>query len=134
MKFGEKLRLLRKEKKLNQETLGKMIGVTKRTIQNYEKSNIYPKKKEIYHKLAEIFDVNVNYLLTEDEDHIVTTYPKNGIETVRDIHELTKSICALFEGGMLPGSDMDAAMKTISEAYFAVKDEHAKYVSNYTKI
>lgn len=133
MKFGEKLRLLRKEKKINQETLGSMIGVTKRTIQNYEKSNMYPKKKETYHKLAEIFDVNVNYLLTEDEEFIAGAYAKGGIKAVRDIQELTEGICGLFAGGSLPESDMDSAMKAISEAYFAVKDENTKYTPNKYK-
>lgn len=130
MKFGEKIRMLRKEKKINQETLGDMIGVTKRTIQNYEKSNMYPKKKETYYKLAQIFDVNVNYLLTEDEEFIAGAYAKGGIKAARDISKLTEVICGLFAGGDLPESDMDAAMKAISEAYFAVKEENTKYTPN----
>lgn len=118
MKFGEKLRILRKEKKINQEKLGELLGVTKRTVQNYEKSDMYPKKKEIYYKLAEIFDVNVNYFLTEDEE-------APQLKNDNDINELTKVICGLFAGGKLPESDMDAAMRAITEAYFAVKDENS---------
>lgn len=133
MKFGEKLRLLRKDRNLNQENLGKMLGVTKRTIQNYEKSNMYPKKKETYNKLAEIFNVDVNYFRTEDEEYIVSAYERGGIEAARDINELTNVICGLFAGGDLPESDMDAAMKAISEAYFAVKEENIKYSPNKSK-
>lgn len=127
MKFGEKLRIARKEKKINQETLGKMLGVTKRTVQNYEKSNIYPKKKEIYHKLAEIFDVNVNYFLTEDEENFIGKYRSISNNETWDINVATGMICGLFSGGELPEDDMDAAMKAISEAYFAVKEENKKY-------
>lgn len=129
MKFGEKLRAMRKENKFNQEELGKMLGVTKRTVQNYEKSNMYPKKKEIYHKLAEIFNVNVNYFLTEDEENFIASRANAS----HNITEITGVICGLFSGGELPEDDMDAAMKAISEAYFAVKEENKKYSPNKFK-
>ncbi len=127
MKFCEKLKKLRKEKKLNQEELAKLVGVTKRTVQNYENSNMYPKKREIYYKLADIFNVDINYLLTEDEELRLDAYKKGGMKAMRDVGELVQSVCGLFAGGELPESDMDAAMKAISEAYFAVKQENAKY-------
>lgn len=132
MKFGEKLRIIRKENKINQETLGQMLGVTKRTIQNYEKSDMYPKKKEIYHKLAEIFKVDVNYFLTEDEENFIGKY-SSGAEVSQDINVITGMICGLFSGGELPEDDMDAAMKAITEAYFAVKAENKKYSPNKFK-
>lgn len=132
MKFGEKLRIIRKENKINQETLGQMLGVTKRTIQNYEKSDMYPKKKEVYHKLAEIFKVDVNYFLTEDEENFIGKY-SSGAEVSQDINVITGMICGLFSGGELPEDDMDAAMKAITEAYFAVKAENKKYSPNKFK-
>ncbi|MBR4085563.1 MAG: helix-turn-helix transcriptional regulator, partial [Lachnospiraceae bacterium] len=36
MKFGDKIKNLRVEKKLSQQALGELIGVSYRTIQNYE--------------------------------------------------------------------------------------------------
>ena len=53
MKFGEKLKKARQEKGFSQEDLARMVGVSLRTIMNYENQNRYPKKREIYGKLAE---------------------------------------------------------------------------------
>ena len=46
MKFGEKVRLLRNEKKLSQTELGKVCGLSLRTIRNYEVDGRYPKQRE----------------------------------------------------------------------------------------
>lgn len=46
MKFGEKVRLLRNEKKLSQTELGKMCGLSLRTIRNYEVDGRYPKRRK----------------------------------------------------------------------------------------
>lgn len=70
MKFGEKIKTLRKEKKLTQADLAKAVGVSARAIQNYEITDTHPKQRELYGKLAEVLDVDVNYLLTEDEEFI----------------------------------------------------------------
>lgn len=127
MKFSGKLKKLRKERKLNQDDLATLLGVSKRTIQNYEISDMHPKKREIYYKLADIFDVDVNYLLTENEELLIDAYEKGGNSAMQDINSLINGICGLFAGGTIPESDMDAAMKAISDAYFAVKIENSKY-------
>ena len=43
MRFGEKLRALRKEKGLTQAELAKLAGVGLKTITNYEKGSTYPR-------------------------------------------------------------------------------------------
>ena len=43
MKFGEKVRKLRKEKKMSQTELGELCGLSLRTIRNYEVDGRYPK-------------------------------------------------------------------------------------------
>lgn len=130
MKFSEKLRKKRKEMKMNQEELASLLGVTKRTVQNYEISNMHPKKRDIYYRLAEIFSVDVNYFLTEGEEILLDVYEKGGNYAVREVDELIRNICGLFSGGKIPEADMDAAMRAISEAYFAVKAENKKYLQN----
>lgn len=127
MKFSGKLKRARKDKNMNQDALAKAIGVSKRTVQNYETADMHPKKREIYYKLAEVLDVDVNYLLTEDEELIIGAYEKGGMKAMRDMNELVQSVCGLFAGGTLPEGDMDAAMQAISEAYFAIKQENKKY-------
>ena len=53
MKFGEKLRELRKQKHLSQTELGAAIGVSLRTLRGWEVEGRYPKQRELYAKLAE---------------------------------------------------------------------------------
>lgn len=127
MKFGEKVRNLRKKNKMSQGELAVAIGVSLRTVQNYEKSGMHPKQRDLYYRLAEVLNVDVNYLLTEDEEIIFDAYKKGGTGSMRDVEGLIEGVCGLFAGGSLPREDMDTAMKAISDAYFSVKDENKKY-------
>jgi len=60
--LGERLRMLRKEKGLTQEELGRIIGVEKSTISYYESNRSTP-NDEIKAKLADFFGVSLDYLL-----------------------------------------------------------------------
>ena len=53
MRFCEKLKEARTKAGLKQEELAKALGVSLRTITNYESGECYPRKRDIYHKLAE---------------------------------------------------------------------------------
>ena len=64
MTFGETLRQLRKDRKISQAELAEFIGVSKVTISAYEVGRILPKSSSIY-KMAKLFDVNVDVLLTK---------------------------------------------------------------------
>lgn len=130
MKFAEKLKAARRKNRLSQSRLAELVGVSVRTIQNYELAGMHPKQREIYYKLAEALGVDVNYLLTEDEELIFESYQKGGTESMRDVEKLISGVCGLFSGGSLPEEDLDAAMKAITEAYFAVKEENRKYAQN----
>ena len=44
MNFGEKVRELREAKGLSQVELGRLIGVSYRTVQSYEAGKSYPKQ------------------------------------------------------------------------------------------
>lgn len=68
MKFGEKVRILRNERKMSQTELGKMCGLSLRTIRNYKVDGRYPKQREVYVKLAAALKCEVNFLLSENEE------------------------------------------------------------------
>lgn len=53
MKFCDKVKKERREKGLTQQQFADMLGVSLRTITNYEKGESYPKQREIYGKMAE---------------------------------------------------------------------------------
>ena len=61
-KFGNRLRMLRESKNLNQEELASVLSVSKQTISNYENG----KREANYltlEALADFFNVDMNYLL-----------------------------------------------------------------------
>lgn len=63
-----RLKQLRKQKKLTQQELADIVGVHYRTLQNWENGNaqIFPKKQKT---LADIFGVSIPYLLGYDVDN-----------------------------------------------------------------
>ncbi len=61
MKLGDKIRALRKEKGLNRDELGKMIGTSGAVIGRYERDEITP-SVEIAKKMADALEVSLDYL------------------------------------------------------------------------
>lgn len=72
MTTGIKLRALREKKKLSQEELACIIGVSQVTIGNWEQGKSI--KHEYVSKLAKALDVPVDYLLEEKQAKIVNTW------------------------------------------------------------
>lgn len=127
MKFGEKLRKLRTEKSITQEEISKAIGVSRRTYVSYEQDGRYPRKREVYTKLAEILGCDVNYLLTEDEEFISSAGDQYGSRGKRQAEQLVSELSGMFAGGELSESDMDAVMIALQKAYFDCKADNQKY-------
>ena len=127
MKFGEKVKTLRKEKKLTQAELAKAIGVSARAVQNYEITDAHPKQRDVYKKLAEVLDVDVNYLLTEDEEFIYEAQDRYGRRGAKDAQELVSQVSGLFAGGEVTEETKDEVMEAIQRAYWAAKKENQKY-------
>ena len=99
MKFGEKVREQRKKAGLLQEDVAKAIGVTKRTLANYEGGVSYPQDRSIYIKLAEFFDVDVNYFLTENEEFLALAAESYGKRGQDQANIILEQAAALFAGG-----------------------------------
>ena len=124
MKFGEKVRLLRNEKKLSQTELGKMCGLSLRTIRNYEVDGRYPKQREVYAKLAAALGCEINFLLSEDEELVLQAQQNYGYKGARNAEELVASVSALFAGGELSENDKDAVMRALQDAYWMAKERN----------
>lgn len=127
MQFGEKLREARKKAGLKQKDLARAIGVSLRTITNYETANVYPKKREHYYKLAEVLGVDVNYLMADGEAFITDAAEKYGLRGAKQARALVRDVTGLFAGGELDQDDMDVMMKAIMDAYWAAKEKNRKY-------
>lgn len=60
--FQERLKELRKEKKLSQEELGKVLNINLRTVAYYESGERTP-SPETLSQMADLFEVSVDYLM-----------------------------------------------------------------------
>ena len=60
--FASRIKALRKQKKLSQEQLGAVIGVSKYAVYLYEKGTNFPDARGLV-ALADYFDVSIDYLL-----------------------------------------------------------------------
>lgn len=119
MKFSDKLRAQRIKAGLTQEDLATQLGVTCRTLQNYESGAVYPKKRELYDRLAAFFENDVSYWLTESQE-------QPGIE---------KSVSAgsgwgrafpvrdMLLSGDMNGDELDDFMQIVQDAYWEAKNK-----------
>ena len=78
MTFAEKLKNLRKCKKITQEELAKIINVERSSIGKYESANTIPSNDTLI-KIAEYFNVSTDYLLgkanVKNNDTYTNLYP-----------------------------------------------------------
>lgn len=91
--FSERLRQLRQEKKMTQSTLGQAVDISPRMISFYESGNHFPRDEVILKRLADLFEVSLDYLL--------------GHSDLREESSL-KKLCATYRG--LPAEDRRTVM------------------------
>jgi len=128
MKFREKLRLQRDKVGVSQEKLAEAIGTTRGSIANYEQGISYPKRREVYAKLAKYFGVDVNYFLTEDEDEIflAVAMERFGGEGLSKADVLLKETAVLFAGGELSESDKIAFQREMQSIFLDSMERASK--------
>ena len=85
MTFSEKLTQLRKNLKWSQEELAKKIGTSGPIIGRYERGEIKP-SIEVAAKIADVFDVTVDYLIGKSNK---LTFDKKIIKRIEDIERLS---------------------------------------------
>ena len=67
MTFGERLRMLREERKITQKALSSELNVSPRMISFYENDIHFPRDAKTLIRLAEYFHVSVDFLLGHTE-------------------------------------------------------------------
>ena len=127
MSFAENLRRLRKEKGLTQEQLARQIGVGKRAVIGYETEGRYPRKHDIYQKIADALDCTTNDLLTDRDQFVAKAQEEYGTRGRKQAEEAVNTITGLFAGGELSEEDRDAVAKAIQDAYWYAKERNRKY-------
>lgn len=127
MKFGEKVKELRAKKGLSQPELAKLVGTSTRTIASYESCNSYPRNQEMYSKLADIFEVNVDYLRTESDAFITDAGEQYGRRGQLQAEEILAQTAQLFAGGTLSDDDAAAFIMDMQQIYWDSKKRAQKY-------
>ena len=126
MRFGEKLKKERERQGLTQGELAKALGLTSRTLGNYEKGVSHPQDRAVYFKLAELLEVDVNYLLTEDESFLQTVSEKYGKRGLDRATALLEETSALFAGGELSDGDKRAFAMEMQAIFLDSKERARK--------
>jgi len=83
--FGKKMAALRKEKKISQSELAKMIKTSTSVIGRYERDEMTP-SVEAAKKIAKILDTTVGYLLGETEQENLLKDP----DMLKRLNEIEK--------------------------------------------
>lgn len=127
MQFGDKVKEARRALGITQKELADRLEVSLRTVASYESGKTLPRTREATRKLAEILGVNMNYLLTEDENFVVNATEDFGYRGKIGAEKLIGEITGLFAGGDMAEEDMDALMFAIQDAYVQAKKNNKKY-------
>ena len=91
MILGYRLRELRKENKISQEDLGKLLGVSKVSVSGYESGTRVP-SLDILNGILDVFCVSADYLMgrelnvvCEDDNSVTMFLSTSDIEIIREI-------------------------------------------------
>ena len=84
LNIGSKITELRKKKNWSQEELAKKVNTSRVMIGNYERNTNMP-SIDILLKIANVFDVSIDYLVGEGQ---VSAYNKDVLKRIDDIELL----------------------------------------------
>ncbi len=117
MDIGQRLRKLRKDRKLSQETVARALGLDRTTYVKYENGGSI---KQNLQELADFFEVSADYLLGREEAMIVrdcrsTFSDKPGCDVVT---VLTSFEAEHMEKYRAITSEQRAALDCLLEHYF----------------
>ena len=134
MNFKDRLREARINAGMTQVELARKVGLTSRTIQNYELGSRRPKNYKILLNLANSLDVTADYLMGNAGEYILLAEERGGYKAGRDIETLVSEITGLFAGGQLSDDAIDGAMAALSRAYWIAKEQNKKYAPKKYRI
>ena len=128
MTFGEKVRENRQLLRLTQEDLGRLVGVSRRSILAYETQGIRP-RAAMLRKLAGALGVSERYMEDDGVDDPLAgkeqspcaakTRERFGAKAAQEIGYLMDRNAALFSGGEVSQEQKDAYFETVVQAYLA---------------
>ncbi|MBO4368401.1 MAG: helix-turn-helix transcriptional regulator [Clostridia bacterium] len=131
MQFAEKLREMRKQKGWSQEELAEKLGVSLRTIVNYEKGQTYPRNRKLYDKIAELFGINNDELQTETDEFMTFVGEVYGQRGQKQAQAILEEVGKLFAGGCLEPEDEIAFIQEVQQLYLDSKKRAKKFARRF---
>lgn len=126
MTFGTKLKKLREENNMSQVDVAAALHTSDRTVGNWERGLSYP-NLEYASKLAKLFKVSMDYLVSEDDEFLMEAQKQYGARGREQAEKLIEDVRGLFYGGELLDEDRDSVFRIMSEIYFDAKEKNKKY-------
>lgn len=137
--LGYKIRKLRKENNLTQTELGQKLSIKKSTISKYENDINIP-ATNILNKMADIFNVPLDYLLNETSNKTSNVDYNNYDLNKKDIKDIEKSLDSIMndldnlDDSILYNGPLDQIDKSLIKNAFnhALVDLKIKNKEKYT--
>ena len=126
MLIGDRVKRLRKEKKLTQKALGEKVGISRSYLADIE-GNRYNPSADTIKSLATALNVDVNYFLTDDETQLPLLTLKDEKDIAKDLEDIMNKLESqsdgplYFNGDELDEDDRDLFRDALSVALRTVK-------------
>ena len=145
MTFSERLKQLRAQRGLTQDTLSKQSGLTKSSIAMYETGKRKP-KIEVLERLADFFNVDLDYLVGKSDRTTVIAPPapqkSDGLPerdrtanggpahaSAREMHQLEKILAEpnlTYNGVALGAEDIEKINRALELAFWDAKEKNKR--------
>lgn len=114
---GDRIRQLRREHKMTQEDLGKIIGVQKAAIQKYEKGTVKNIKRASLIKLAEVLGTTPEYIIGWDAPQNAEPLDTSGLQMIPIIGRVAAGTSCLAESNIIGYEPVQSSDISKSEQY-----------------
>lgn len=118
MTFGERVRDLRKKRRLSQNALAELAGVSPRTIFGYEAGTTFPRTEKLLIQLADALGVSREALVEGTSSLEAFAFIRADHSRENHARILTQQIVFLMLDDQLPGVCKDEMAQTIMNAYW----------------
>ena len=126
MTFGERVRSLRRRKRLSQNALAEMMNVSPRTIFGYEAGTTYPRTRQLLERLARALDVTSEELLENTPSPESFAFIRADHSARTQARILTRQVVAALSDETLPEEEKDKMARAIMNAYWESKKIHGE--------
>lgn len=131
MTVGEKIKQLRKDNKITQTELGKILNVEKSTISMYENNNTQPPIQTLS-TIAKYFNVTTDYLLgNETKNKEQNSQDKDEKDIAKSMKKLKEQLKEqqglMFDGEPLDDTTIELLLEELERQERLVKKINKKY-------